>query len=210
MSEVCTMRQDTTRFKASASSRQAGCSIVSGVGALALATSTKEQPMHNINITTRARRAALALLGAVAVTTSVAAPSAAAAARPAIDLQGSGTYADQADGSVTVRGTIASRPFSGQFTAVLAADDGSLPEPGVCEPATASIRVSGPHRQFLKATGTGTVCGEWVQPPYIVTESFTGRYTVKDASNCRLRRTDGFIEIRLANDGSASAALFDS
>lgn len=125
-------------------------------------------------------------------------------------MQGQATYTAQTDGSVALRGTMANRPFSGQFTAVLAADDGSLPEPGVCEAATASVRVNGPHRQSLKVVGSGTVCGQFVQPPYIVTEVFTGTYSVKDASNCRLKRTDGFIEIRLADDGTASATLYDS
>jgi len=165
--------------------------------------------MNHTTTSTNVRRA-LVLLGAAVLTSAVAAPSASAAARPAIDMQGTGTYTNEADGSVTVRGTIANRPFSGQFTAVLAADDGTLPEPGVCKPATASIRAVGAHRQFLEATGTGTVCGHWVQLPYIVTESFTGRYTVSDASNRRLEQTDGFIEVRLGDDGSASAGLFDS
>ena len=57
---------------------------------------------------------------------------------------------------------------------------------------------------------TGEVCGEFVQPPYITTQSFTGRYEVSDTSRRAIDGTDGFLEVRLGEDGSASLFLIDT
>ena len=57
----------------------------------------------------------------------------------------------------------------------------------------------------------GDVCGMYPQPPTsIVTHVFTGRYEVLDTTRRRRVGTDGFFEIRLAADGTASAFAIDT
>ncbi len=95
--------------------------------------------------------------------------------------------------------------------AVLTPDDGTLPDPETCEPASATITVTGDHRVAMKLVGTGSVCGFYPQEPTsIVTQVFTGRYDVVEARRTKVLGTDGFFEIRLANNGSASAFAIDT
>ena len=148
-----------------------------------------------------------AIVGAVALVAIAIPATAHAGERARIDIGGPGTFVMQADGSASVSATVTGRPFGGSSATVLAADDGSLPAPGDCEPATATFRVTGAGRDSLAMTATGDVCGEWVQLPYIVTHSFTGRYTVTDASKRNLVGTDGFFEVRLAAS-TAQAYVF--
>jgi hypothetical protein len=149
----------------------------------------------------------------VAVTVAAAAigltAAIANAAGPAIDLDGMGTYVVEDDGSVTVRGSITGQPVAGPFVGTLAADDGSLPEPGDCEPATATLRAEGVKRRFVELTADGDVCGQWTDETYRATHVFTGRY-VLTASFPRKRSIDGFYEIRLADNGVAGVRAIDT
>jgi hypothetical protein len=151
------------------------------------------------------------LAAATSVSLAVAAPAdAARQPKPKVELFSTvATYNDR-DGAAVVTGEIEGKPFDGSYVATLAAADGSLPEPGVCEPATVSFHLDGPRRRFVDAEATGDVCGEFVQPPYIVTHSFTGRYDIVDSSRRRIEGTDGFLEVRLGDDGSASTFLIDT
>jgi len=144
---------------------------------------------------------------------AVAAPADAAQRppRPKVELSttSTGTFTELAGGAL-VSAQMDGRPFGGDATAVLLADDGSLPLPGACEPATVSFGLDGRARRFISAVATGEVCGEFVQLPFITIQSFTGRYEVTDSSRRAIDGTDGFFEVRLGNDGSASLFLIDT
>ena len=129
--------------------------------------------------------------------------------RHKVDTHGFGTWTAAAGGAA-LSGTATGAPFDGAFTAQLTADDGALPEPGVCEPATGTLRLEGSRDRVLELTATGSVCGQWLQPPNVVTQVFTGRYLVTASSQRRLVGTEGFYEIRLAVDGRASAFAIDT
>ena len=79
----------------------------------------------------------------------------AAASKPAIQLAGTGTDQPVDGGTVTVRGTATGRPVNGPYTGTLTANDGSLPEPGECESATATLRVNGTKRRFVELAAHG-------------------------------------------------------
>jgi hypothetical protein len=143
---------------------------------------------------------------------AVAAPADAAQRppRPKVDITSStGTFTGLGGGAL-VSAQMDGKPFGGEATAVLLADDGSLPVPGACEPATVSFGLDGRARRFVSAAATGEVCGQFVQPPFIATQVFTGCYDVGDSSRRAIVGTDGFLEIRLGDDGSASLFLIDT
>jgi hypothetical protein len=152
------------------------------------------------------RTSLVALTGVAAAIALLPATVDAAGPRYKIDFTGDGTYTLAADGSAVVTAHVNGRPFAGASTTVLAANDGSLPAPGACEPATVTVSVAGDGRDYMELTATGDVCGQFVQPPYIATHVFTGRYTVVDASKRNLVGTDGFLEVRLA-ESTAQAAV---
>ena len=133
-----------------------------------------------------------AALGAATSTPALAGPK----PRVTLSSQG-GQLALGQDGSATVSGPVAGAPFDGQYTAVLTADDGSLPEPGDAEPATATVTIIGSRGQQLVLTGTGTVTGEWVGPNAALTHKFTGRYTA-DSTLRRVDGTDGWYSVGVA------------
>jgi hypothetical protein len=144
-------------------------------------------------------------LGAATSTPALAGPK----PRVAISSQG-GELALGQDGSATVSGLVQGAPFDGQYTAVLAAVDGSLPEPGDAEPATATVTVVGPRGQQLVLTGAGTVTGEWVGPNAALTHRFTGRYTA-DSTVHRADGTDGWYSVGVAATMSTGyVEAFDS
>ena len=156
-----------------------------------------------------AKPAAL-ISGALLIT--VTAGPAEAAPRLAIDLRGAdvGSFVIAEDGSARLTGNVTGNPFDGGYTAVLAAVDGSLPDPGVCEPATATLDVSGPKDRFLQVAATGQVCGQWADATYVVTHSFVGHYDVTGATTKRLRGTDGWISLILATEGQADVEAIDT
>lgn len=148
-----------------------------------------------------------------AITLAGLAPTAIAEARcrPQVDYSGSGTY-EMTDYDLFARGTgsVQGRPFDGQVTFMLRADDGTLPAPGECEAGGANLAVTGRHRQELAAVSIGEICGQFVQEPTsTVTQVFTGQYSIYESTK-RLRDTEGWIEIRLATGNRMSITLFDS
>jgi hypothetical protein len=157
-------------------------------------------------LTTAGAVTAGALLVATTATAAGAVPP------PRIDLRsaGVGSYALDAAGSARLTGTVTGRPFDGGYTATLSADDGSLPEAGSCEPAAATLHVSGPRGKYVDLAAAGEVCGTWPDATYVVTHDFTGRYVVTDASARRLRGSDGWLGIVLATEGRAGLEAFDS
>ena len=156
------------------------------------------------------KRAALATAGLTAALALAPMATAQAAAKPQVNYSGLGTYSIIGNGNAVANGTGTGTPFDGSFQAALQPADGTLPDPGVCEDAQTTIRINGTRGRYAVLQGTGNVCGQWVQPPYVVTEVFTGRYTVVQSSEHRLRGGDGWFEVRLANDGRASVTAFDS
>ncbi len=157
-------------------------------------------------LTTAGAVVAGALLVATTATAAGATPP------PRIDLRGAevGSFVLDDAGSARLAGTVTGRPFDGGYTATLSADDGSLPEPGSCEPATATLHVTGPRGKYVDLAATGEVCGTRPDATYVVTHDFTGRYDVTASSARNLRGTDGWIGIVLATEGRADVEVFDS
>ena len=158
----------------------------------------------------RAHQAAVLIGGALLA--AVTAVPAEAAPRPLIDLRGAdvGSFVVDDAGAARLTGRVTGRPFDGTYTAVLTADDASLPEPGRCEPATATLKVTGPKKRYLRLAATGEVCGTWPDATYVVTHQFVGRYQVTHSSARRLRGTDGWISQILATEGRANVEAIDT
>lgn len=152
-----------------------------------------------------------ALIGGAVLVAATATPTN-AARPPAIDLRGAGvgTFVMDDEGAARLAGRVTGAPFDGSYTAVLAADDGTLPAAGECEPATATLHVVGPKMRFLHLAASGEVCGTWPDGTYVVTHEFTGGYRVTGSSARRLRGTDGWISSVLTTEGRADVEAFDS
>lgn len=159
-----------------------------------------------MNRTTRLTALAVAALAVPAI-----ASPAVAAPKPLVNLRGAdvGAYALDAAGTAQLSGSVIGDPFDGTYAATLAADDGSLPAPGSCEPATGTLDVTSPKRT-LGLDAIGEVCGEYVDATYVVTHRFVGRYVVTDATSRKLHGTDGWISLILATEGRANVEAFDS
>ena len=155
------------------------------------------------------RAAALAVASIAMATT--ASPGF-AATKPPVDLRGDGvgSYVLDTAGTAHLSGSVVGRPFDGTYVATLAADDGSLPAPGSCEPATGTLEVTGSRDRTLRLEAVGEVCGEFPDATYLVTQRFVGRYVVTDARSRRLRGTDGWISLILATEGHANAEAIDT
>ena len=147
----------------------------------------------------------------VGVTTGVTAP-ALAARPPAVDLRGAsiGAHTIDTQGTTHLSGAVTGVPFDGTYTATLSSADGSLPAPGSCEPATATLDVVGSRSRSLQLAATGEVCGKWVDATYVVTHQFVGRYVVTDASAKKVKGTDGWISLILATEGRANVEAIDT
>ena len=166
----------------------------------------------NLKLRTTTLRAVLiaALPGALL---AVASPSPATAARPpAVDLRGDGLGSYMLDdaGTALLSGAVSGKPFGGDYSVTLASSDGTLPAPGTCEPATATMHVTGRKNRFLHLAATGEVCGTWADATYVVTHRFVGRYVVTHASSPKLRGTDGWISAILATEGRANVEAIDT
>lgn len=159
-----------------------------------------------MNHTTKAAALIGTLLALAPASPAMAAP------RPGVDLRGDGigSYALDAEGTARVTGRVTGVPFKGAYTATLSSSDGSLPTPGECEPATATVHVTGEGHRSLDLVATGEVCGRWADPTYVVTHEFVGRYVVTDASVRRLRGTDGWTSLILATEGRANIEAIDT
>lgn len=156
-----------------------------------------------------ATTAAALIAGAVLAGTAVPAQ----AAPPArVDLRGAtvGSYTLDDGGAAHLTGDATGKPFDGAYTAVLAADDGTLPEPGVCEPATATVDVTGERGRYLQLAGTGRVCGEYTDATWVATHRFVGRYQVTDSSVRNTWGTDGWYSLILATEGRANLEAIDT
>lgn len=138
---------------------------------------------------------------------------------PMLTLDGTGTWQIREwINDVVVNGTGQFVQRNGKSTHVLVAavvdpDDGTLPAPGECESAFATMSAYGAPGIDLTMVGAGEVCGAWTQPPTsVVTHVFTGRYEVygDGTSPKRLLGTDGFYEVRLADNGTASVFAIDT
>jgi hypothetical protein len=156
--------------------------------------------------------ARLVVVAVGVLVTALGAVPAEAARPPLIDLRGSGPASYVLDDAGTARlgGAVAGDPFDGTYTATLAATDGSLPEPGTCETATAIVDVVGSRERHLQLSGSGSVCGEWTDATYVVTHRFVGRYEVSAATARRLRGTDGWYTLVLATEGRAHLEAIDT
>ena len=151
------------------------------------------------------------LIGGALLAAATAVP-AEGAPPPRVDLRGDdvGSFVVDDAGAALLTGHVTGTPFDGTYTAVLAAADGSLPEIGVCEPATATVDVTGPKGQYLRLAATGEVCGAWPDATYVVTHNFAGRYQVTDSSVRKAQRTDGWISLILATEGRANLEAIDT
>ena len=135
---------------------------------------------------------------------------------PEIQLDGRSTYTLEPDGDVEVSapGEIwFAKSRNGQpvtIDARLVVDDGTLPEPGTCEPASATFVLIGERRSNVDLGGAGSVCGKWTGPNSVVTHLFTGRYDVTDADRRKLIGTDGFFQFGLTLDGEAFLFAVDT
>ena len=146
-------------------------------------------------------------LVAVAVATASAAlvtAAPASAVAPRIQVAGLGT-ATATDSAVSYEGWLSGRPFAGDFSGTVAADDGTLPAVGVCEPATATLRVQDEKGHAFERFSAGKVCGEYL--PLGVMQRFGGRYVVTSSTQRGLERTDGFLDVRLLNGQSDVYAI---
>lgn len=150
------------------------------------------------------RRLVAVAVATAAATFAVTSPASAAA--PRIHVAGLGT-ATATTGSVSYAGTLSGRPFAGGFTGAVAADDGSLPGVGVCEPATATLTVRDEKGHAFELFSAGKVCGEYL--PLGVMQRFGGRYVVTSSTQRGLERTDGFLDVRLLN-GQSDVYAIDS
>lgn len=152
-----------------------------------------------------------ALIPATLIAAATAGP-AHAAPRPIIDLHGAavGSYHLDQTGAARLAGVVTGAPFDGTYTALLVADDGTLPGPGACEPASATLNVTGSKSRHLSLAATGEVCGTWPDATYVVTHDFVGRYEVSESSVRKTRGTDGWIGLILATEGRANVEAIDT
>jgi hypothetical protein len=155
-------------------------------------------------------RRLLATSGVAAALALVPATSADAAPKPQIDVNGLSAYSIGPNGAAVSTGRATGVPFDGRYRAVLRADDGTLPAAGECEPGTATLRIDASRGRYLQLSSDGEVCGVHVQAPSVVTHVFTGTYDVVRTSERKLRGGDGFLEVRLADDGRASVFAIDT
>jgi hypothetical protein len=156
------------------------------------------------------RRVALVITITAVALVAGTASGAAAGGRHRVDSHSFGTYTVDGTGAAAIDATATGAPFDGVVTATLAADDGTLPAEGACEPATVTVRLDGSRERFVELTARDDVCGEYPTETYVVSHVFTGRYLVTDTSQRRLQGTEGFLSVRLAVDGRASVFAIDT
>ena len=156
------------------------------------------------------KKALISAVAIAALATIVPMSWADAAPKPKLDLLGQGTYVLEADGSATLTGSVEGRPIDGSYTAVLAADDGTLPAPGACEAGTLTFELQGGKKRALELVAPGDLCGHEPDPSAVYTQLFEGTYEVVGGSRKALNGTDGFVEVRLLEDGGATFFAIDT
>lgn len=139
---------------------------------------------------------------------------------PAFTLSGTGTWQTREwINDVVVNGTGVLSEHDGdrtravQVAAVIQTDDRTLPAPGDCESAFATVSAYGVRGVDLTLVGMGEVCGTDVQPPTsMVSHVFTGSFEVygEQTTPRRFDGVDGFYEIRLAEGGAAGVFATDT
>lgn len=171
--------------------------------------------------TTRSNRrsvAVLALAAPVLTLGLVAAPAAACPVKPPkLTLTGTGTWYERVpNDDPVVNGTATLATRGGRelqqlpLAATIDPDDFTLPESGTCEGATGGISIHDTRRSDMWLFGNGEVCGLHVQEPESrVRYAFTGSFLVEEGPR-RLLGVDGFFEIRLGSDGTASVFAIDT
>jgi hypothetical protein len=97
------------------------------------------------------------------------------------------------------------RTLGGTLSATVQPDDHTMPPPGECEGGMVFVHVKGERRAAdVMLVSVGDLCGHHVQAPTsIVTHSFTGTTTVEESRQRCLVGREGFLDIRMAEDGSA-------
>ncbi len=95
---------------------------------------------------------------------------------------------------------------TGDLVANVQPDDASMPAAGTCERGMSTVVVDADGDEpDLRITGVGDVCSHHVQEPTsVVVHSFTGVAYMEQVGSRRLQAREGFIDIRLAQDGRAS------
>ena len=156
------------------------------------------------------KRTALVTAGLTAALALAPLTSANAGQKPKVDFSGSGTYGVTRGDIAVARGTVTGAPFDGRFRAALQPLDGTLPEPGVCEPGRAAIQIDGARGKYAVLVGAADICGQHTDATYVVTQVFSSSYDVAATSVRKLRGGDGWMEIRLTDDGRAVVTAFDS
>ena len=130
-------------------------------------------------------------------------------------MSGTATFTIRDYGDAVVNGTGELQRRSRRSTVVevaatVGADDKTLPGPGECEGAIATLAAYGTRGVDISLISYGEVCGLYVQPPTsIVTHSFTGTYEVLEGPR-RLIGTDGFFDVRLGSNGTAGVFAIDT
>jgi hypothetical protein len=162
----------------------------------------KESTMAQIH------RTLLAAGAIAAVTTTAFADAAGAQPPPRVELTGTGTYQSDPWGLTAVRSPVTWRPFDGMFTGGLRID--AFPGPGSCVEATLLFGVTRTDsRHELGLISIGEVCGQQPDSTSVVTAVFTGEYDLYEGTRKDLIDTQGFVEVRLTNDGRAAVTLVD-
>jgi hypothetical protein len=156
------------------------------------------------------KRAALVTTGLTAALALAPVTSAQAGQKPQVNFSGSGSYSVSNGDVAVARGTVTGAPFNGRFRAALQPLDGTLPEPGVCEPGRATIRIDASRGRYAVLVGAADICGQHADSTHVVTQLFSSSYDVAATSERKLRGGDGWMEIRLTADGRASVSAFDS
>ncbi len=134
---------------------------------------------------------------------------------PALQITGTGSWTSRVYDDVLVQGTAdldrrGRRTIEVPVAGVIDPDVGSFPSPGECKGATGWISVHDTRRADMTLIGNGEVCGHDVQDPEsIVIYSFTGTFEVLEGPRC-LQGIDGFFEMRLGANGTASLLAIDS
>lgn len=120
----------------------------------------------------------------------------ASAAGSGLTVIGTGTTDVPVTGPATYAGEASGSPFGGRFTGELTAADGSLPEVGQCEPATATLRLEHDRGKHVTLRSEGQVCAVIV--PW-VKQAFDGRFVVVDTNVRKLRQAKGSMQVRLSD-----------
>lgn len=166
----------------------------------------------------RVARLAVAAAGLTALVTTLGPAEVASAKprapKPAFTVSGVGTWylrTELGDAVANAPGTISPRNERDRpvdIAAVVGPDDRTLPGPGECEHAVTTV-VAYRNSDVVDAIGDGEVCGFEPDGTSVITHVFTGTFEVIGGRR-EFRRVDGFFEVRLGADGTASVFAIDT